>query len=177
MGGSRWKIVWLRIVYHLLKLPKQIVETLFMLFDDEFWGGWAVLSEHWHETPAQFEHVACQKIINNPFERYSLRTNTSRRKWRHVAITLTHSSVSSPLQRKYTFVAILPRKKERIYITRGLWTAMPALIEVKETDKIWHFYVRQKVIQNWGNFMGKRSLCVRDFNWKARKNCQLSESL
>ena len=40
------------------------------------------------------------------------------------------------------------------------WRAMPALIEVKETDKInWHFYVRQKVNQNWGNFM-EYAYCV-----------------
>ena len=53
-----------------------------------------------------------------------------------------------------------------IFYKRPLdWTAIPALTEVKETDKITrHFNVRQKVIQNWGNFKGKRLLCVRDFN-------------
>ena len=31
---------------------------------------------------------------------------------------------------------------------------MLALIKVKEKDKInWHFYMLQKVIQNWGIFM------------------------
>ena len=55
--------------------------------------------------------------------------------------------------------------KLKVYkITRGPLTAMPALIEVKETDKFIDIFMRQKVIRNGGNFMGKRSLCVRDFN-------------
>ena len=60
--------------------------------------------------------------------------------------------------------------------TRGPWIAIPALIEVKETDKIkWHFYVRQKVIQIGGNFIGKR--CVLEISTdKPEKNCQLLDS-
>ena len=53
--------------------------------------------------------------------------------------------------------------------TRATRTATRALIKVRETDKInWRSY-KQKIIQNWYYFTGKRVLCVKDFNWKSQK--------
>ena len=88
--------------------------------------------------------------------------------WTRLNATKDHCHVD--IIDKYLNASFFQLAWSFILLTRGPWTAMPALIEVKETDKInWHFYVHQKVIQNWGNFMGIRSLCVNDFNWKARK--------
>ena len=65
---------------------------------------------------------------------------------------------------------------EIIGITRGPWTAMPALIKVKETDKIdWHFYMGLKVFQNWSNFMGKACWGL-EISIKKPENSQLSNS-
>ena len=53
---------------------------------------------------------------------------------------------------------------------------MPALIEVKEKDKInWHFYVCQKVIHNWGKFM-ENTRCVLVISTDKPGNCQISGS-
>ena len=64
-----------------------------------------------------------------------------------------------------------------IYSTRGpwTWTATPALIKVKETDKInSHFYMK-KLFKTYAN-LRERAQCVLKISTEKPENCQLSDT-
>ena len=50
-------------------------------------------------------------------------------------------------------------------ITRGLWTAMPALIKVKETGQIFTWKKYSRIVQ----FYRKSKMCVHSFSFLAQK--------
>ena len=52
--------------------------------------------------------------------------------------------------------------------TRGLWTALPALIKVKETGQINQYFYVEKIL-NWRNFAGKSKMCVHSYSFLAQK--------
>ena len=50
-------------------------------------------------------------------------------------------------------------------MTRGPWTATPALIKVIETVRINTYFYMQKIFKKLLNFMGKCTVCVQSLTF------------
>ena len=85
--------------------------------------------------------------------------------WRNWYDKLTFSG-QSMMDEDYVCSCIIYVYVHRV--TRGLWTAMPALIKVKETGQInQHFYV-EKILKRC-TFAGKSKMCVHSYSFLAQK--------